>query len=1163
MNHFFNTGKLTLASLLTGAAIFGSSFGAHAVVSQQPLSLTEGVAPNLLVTLDDSGSMAWAYAPDSISGQSGARAGRSSSYNSMYYNPAITYVIPKVVSLVAGEVVVTSYPTPSFTAAREDGFNVSSAAVNLSNNYRAQWQSFMNSCPSGVSCSSGAAAAHYFRYNVSGSCPATPVSAADACYSLVTIPSAQQTNFAIWYSFYRTRNLATRSAANLAFLTLPENVRITWGALNTCNIGSGSTSGTCNTNIIKRFSDAHRVNFFKWLSVLPQANGTPLHAALTRAGEFVKTNTKAYLDDDGSNYACRATYHILMTDGTWNGRGAGGTNSDGGLAYPYKDDQTNTLADLAYNYWGTDLRPSMPDKIKPFMPYTTANTADNERDPRNNPANWQHMVNFTLSLGLSTGLKLSTAPTWSGATFTNLAELLAMGGANGKRWPALDNDSVNNIYDLWHAAINSRGEFFSADSPDTLIASFSSILNRIGDRTASAAAPAINSGLQDDGTGDLVSYAFKSSYSSNDSWAGDLNGYKTTKVWNGTAFNITTTPLWSARNLLASQSWSLRNIQIAATSGTTKLKPLSWTNAGDSNTVGTLAYWLRQNPDNVDTLDSTDTLAQDRLAFLRGDRSKETTSFRKRVTVLGDMIASKPATVRGARYLTTYANKIERNDSYTAFLETQKTRVPQVYVGANDGMLHAFNANTGVETFAFVPTAVFSKLHKLTGKNYEGAFHQFYVEGSPTIADAYINNQWRTLLIGTLKAGGKGLFALDVTDPNAIKLLWEFSDSSIPSAQTVRLGYSFSQPTVARLHNGKWAVVVGNGYSSANDTNGKAALLVIDAATGALTKTLEVQGTAGSANGLSTPRLADMNVDGVADFAYAGDLQGNMWRFNLAPLSGVPNAPFQRSNNETSAAESSFKVSFGGKPLYTALSATGLPQAITAAPAIVRHPSRYGYMVIFTTGKYYEEGDKAGIANLTHSIYGIWDVRSVKDSDSITRQPTSFTRSKLQAQVMDSVLTAEVAGRGARKLTSNSVDWAEPPVSPSTTWTDVGKKYGWYFDFALPKELSIENLNVLGKTVFFQTLVPNVDPCISGVANWSYAIDAESGGRTLHHAFDQREVGHPETVISAIQQDGEGGHSVSQDVSGNFKLCTGTECETITPDPESIGRQSWRKVEEH
>ncbi|CAM5263832.1 PilY1 beta-propeller domain-containing protein OS=Stutzerimonas stutzeri OX=316 GN=UF78_03760 PE=3 SV=1 [Stutzerimonas stutzeri] len=810
------------------------------------------------------------------------------------------------------------------------------------------------------------------------------------------------------------------------------------------------------------------------------------------------------------------------------------------------------------------LRSGIGNKVPTYLPFDTS-----DKDPRNNPANWQHMVNFTVGLGLSNSLQLNTAPTWGGTTFANHSELMNM-AANGKRWPTVSNNNDNNVYDLWHAAINSRGEFFSADSPDRLVNAFSNILSRIAERTTSAASPAINSGMQEDATDALVSFAYQTSYSSNESWAGDLKAYKKEKLLNGaTGQNeIQVSEEWSARNKLASKSWSSRNIMIASASGADKLQKFEWSNAGVLNPgVGedkTLAYWLRQNPDDGDTLESaSNTLAADRLKFIRGERTHEESKFRKRHTVLGDMIASKPATVRGARYLTSYANRIEGVDSkYGEFVTNNKSRSPRIYVGANDGMLHGFNAVTGEETFAFIPTAIFPKLHKLTGKNYEGAHHQFYVDGSPVIADVYIDKKWKTVLIGTLRAGGKGLFALDVTEPDDIKLLWEFGEEQLPASDhEVQLGYSFPQPTVARLHNGKWAVVTGNGYEASSRDNGKAALLLIDIASGDLIKSIEVQGEDGVANGLSTPKLVDMNTDGLADYAYAGDLQGNLWRFTLSPDNNPDIEPFKRAEDDTF---NGFKASFGGKALFKAISNSGsLRQPITAAPSILRHPSGYGNLVVFGTGKYFEEGDKSGITGVQQSIYGIWDTSGSKPKNN-SLHPSGLTRSKLQAQVMESSKENVTNSRDARTLSQNSVQWATPPSSSTGAWSNNAEdKYGWYFDLVLDREMMIENMNQLGQTILFQTLLPSNDPCSSGVENWTYAINPYTGGRTQHHVFvDFRSSENSDTVISAIRQDGEGGITIGQRPDNPYEACTGLECIKVIPDPSSIGRQSWRKVED-
>ncbi|RAE53041.1 pilus assembly protein PilY, partial [Burkholderia multivorans] len=223
----------------TLSILFASdSYAATALnVSQQPLFLTQGVAPNLLFTLDDSGSMAWAYVPDGISGNSG-RAGRSSDYNALYYNPDYAYQVPKKLTLSGDQIIVSDYPVPRFTAAWQDGY-AQGSTTNLSNNYRPQWGTGWLGCIDS-SCNTGRA--YYYTYKVSASCPAQPVSSSNSCYTYNALPTSQESNFAIWYSYYRNRILATKTAANLAFYSLPENVRLTWGALNTCSIGANSRS---------------------------------------------------------------------------------------------------------------------------------------------------------------------------------------------------------------------------------------------------------------------------------------------------------------------------------------------------------------------------------------------------------------------------------------------------------------------------------------------------------------------------------------------------------------------------------------------------------------------------------------------------------------------------------------------------------------------------------------------------------------------------------------------------------------------------------------------------------------------------------------------------------------------------------------------------------
>lgn len=573
-----------------------------------------------------------------------------------------------------------------------------------------------------------------------------------------------------------------------------------------------------------------------------------------------------------------------------------------------------------------------------------------------------------------------------------------------------------------------------------------------------------------------------------------------------------------------------------------------------------------------------------RRASKEGDGDND---FRARGnTVLGDFFASQPVVVSGARYLAGVADKLEGTTSYKTFVDTVKSRPQLLYVGGNAGMLHVFNTSNMKEVFAFIPTAVFPKLNKLTGKNYNNA-HQYYVDGSPVVADVYDrdNARWRTILVGTLRAGGKGMFALDVTEPGVngegIKLLWELTDENFPNQindnpVNVKLGYTFSKPTIARLHDGKWAVVIGNGYKADGANNGGAALLVIDAMTGNITKSLEVQSPINNLeNGLSTPTLADFDGDGVADYAYAGDLHGNLWRFDL--LGATASAPTGSIVENPSAADKygsygekndveRFEVGNQGKPLFTAKSVDNTIQSITAAPTLIRHPSRRGYIVTFGTGKYFEYGDKAGDESTYQTVYGVWDQNTKVEATS----GAVITRTNMQGQEIASSGsgTGFTTGkdRETRTLGSEEVKWDGETFDKSVgVGTELGTKLGWYFDLKVTSagakdgEMVIEKIEAIGSTLFMQTLVPNDDPCTSGASNWLYAINAYTGGQTEHHAFDTR--GPNGEIISAIKFGTEGGVSISQDETG-FKANAPGDQEPIAPAPDSMGRQSWRMIQD-
>lgn len=1241
-----------LGSLAISSGILLAALDAQAAVSQSPLSLTVGVPPNLILTLDDSSSMDRAYVPDSIPGGGSTRRYNSSDYNPMYYNPAVTYRIPPAFNSDGTQATAL---TTSFTAARRNGFNSARGTVNLSTSYRSTYTYTVTSSSNGsegnnpvpdfylsfnqtnVNLSAGATSGIYTRNSVeyrltrasSGSgCSVTVISPPDYptincarssststtyqlsipdrrttgvpayyyvydstlsdctqaktddnCYRKIDVSSTsgrtrsddlaagvdERQNFAIWYSFYRARNLATVSAASMAFADLSSSTRLTWQGLTDCTT---LNSNNCNNNRFREYTTAQRGRLFGWMQSMTFPGNTPLRAALDRAGKFLQTDTAwhKYPNESGNTadntYACRPSYHILMTDGIWNSSNGNPTNTlradhssftlPDDTSYsnrrPYVDGTQNTLADLAMHYWATDLRANTAaggaNKLKPYMPYKSGNDTTDYWDPRNNPATWQHMVNFTVGLGLSGSLSQA------GLEWDN--ELGAFGGtaynnlvAGTRQWPAASSDSVNNVYDLWHAAVNSRGDFFSADSPESVVQAFADIMSRIADRKSTASRPAMNSGqvTEDEVDGTVIkTVSYQTTYASDENWSGDLIRTEKERRFNAVTgtYEDSQRTVWKASERIPSPT--SRNIKIPTT-GSVGLQAFTWTNAGAPNTEGTLAHHLRRNPENG-SLDNA-SKGEERLNYLRGDRSGEGSTYRTRSSVLGDLYSSTPVGVSKARYLTNIANSIEGNTAYTAFAQSMLNRKGMVYVGGNDGMLHGFNAQTGREEFAFIPTAVFPNLNKLTGKNYN---HHFYVDGSPVVADVYDSGNWKTILVGTLRAGGKSVFALDVTDPDNIQLLWEFDDSKITGTNAVKMGYSFSKPTVARLNTGRWGVVFGNGYEAQNHTNGKAALFVLDAVSGTLLKSLEVEGTEGLANGLSTPKLSDYNADGIAEFAYAGDLQGNLWRFNL-----------HASN------ASAFSVAYGGRPMFSAVADSAYNskrQPITSAPSLIRHSTGNGYLVIFGTGKYFEDGDKDGDKSMAQSLYGIWDryTRLTSEDIGASNSAISISRGSLVAQTIDSTTTAtNQAGQSlnARTISDNQVAWYDSDGSVN--------KLGWRIDFkqgALDGEMVVDDMSTLGRSLFLQTLVPNDDPCADGASNWTYAINPYSGGRLRHNALILTPSSPDGVIPSGQQQPGEGGLTIAQKPDGNFEVCTGTTCNDVRPDPASIGRQTWRMIEE-
>ncbi|MEE8237423.1 MAG: PilC/PilY family type IV pilus protein [Gammaproteobacteria bacterium] len=322
---------------------------------------------------------------------------------------------------------------------------------------------------------------------------------------------------------------------------------------------------------------------------------------------------------------------------------------------------------------------------------------------------------------------------------------------------------------------------------------------------------------------------------------------------NGTVDTLS--PLWQAATVLDGQNFSFGR-RIVTTDGNGTAIPFRYASLTAAQQVAV----------------GSETL----LNYIRGDRLQEGVLYRTRASVLGTIVHSGPVYVQKA--VDGYAD-----GGYLSYAVAQGARSPRVYVGANDGMLHAFDANTGAEVFAYVPSMVIDNLPALAFDPYSPTY---YVDGQLTTGDAYFGGAWHTVLVGGLGAGGRGFYALDITDANATteavvaaKILWEFDTSSFGAGN---LGYAYGRPSIVRLNTGQWAAVVSNGYMS---STGAASLLFLDIQSGVVIHELTVTGLAG--NGLSSPTLIDTNGDRTPDVAYAGDLNGNLWKFDISSASAA------------------------------------------------------------------------------------------------------------------------------------------------------------------------------------------------------------------------------------------------------------------------------------
>jgi type IV pilus assembly protein PilY1 len=1056
-----------------------------------PWFVGKSAPPNILLTLDDSGSMAWAYTPDDFDNVVGtAHVAMKSNLNPLYYNPALEYPAPP-------DSAGLPYPT-SFTAARRNGFDASRGTLDLSVRYRPEQQynptstgywrvdhcraadTVGGTCPGLNVAPSVETGAYWWTYIPTGNatCPNNPTlpqtaSLPVSCFQLgrPTTDEAKQ-NFANWYSFYRTRNLATVSAAMIGFSKLPSDYRIAWQGLGgACSSASAfpsdcigwDTSRSVVDARLGPFDAAKRAALWSWLERLPANVGTPLRDALRRAGEYLKT-AAAYRDDPLDTASplssCRASYSIMMTDGIWNSDSSSVGNADNstrtlpdGTVYsprfPFRDNTSDTLADIAFHYWSTDLQPDVANQLRPFTPYKAGDTLTTNEywDPRNDPANWQRMNSFFVGLGLSNWLTLPGGR-WMGSTHAGSASPLDgynAFAANSVNWPvAQANATPGNVYDLWHAAINGRGQFYSADSPESLIRAFDDMRERIAQREAGVTAAASTS-LQMQSDTMMFSTSFSSAR-----WDGTLRAFRLQA--DGTPDTVPTWTTDNTFNTLSPGSIGSHKVFVRGSSGA--LVQLQPTDSGLGLLPATVLSSLKTQANALSLgPTSSNAGATTLVRWVLGDTGEP--RLRRRDRLLGDLVNSAPVYEGGRDYgygVTSWTDNPSIDGAvYAAFVKKKRTGAtvggvpeaakPTVYVGSNDGMLHAFNAKTGAHRFAYMPTPSLSKIGKRADPT---AGHDWFVDGQIALHDVHDGTAWRNILIASPGAGARGLFALDVTDPDSPSLLWEWFPADVD------LGYVLGEPVIARAASGHWIVAIGNGVGSVGTASGnRASLYVLNALTGAVLKKLDA-GSASTtvANGLSGPALLYLSGRQLG-FAYAGDLTGKLWRFDLR------------------GAVTDWAVSFSGLPIFQATGPTAAAQPITSKPRIVSDRI-LGRMILFGTGRLLTPSDPT--TTTVQSVYGVRDRSS----------GGTATRADLTAQT----ITSESGS--SRTLSTNAV---------------ATSAAGWYLDLTGTATTSGERVVAPltympeASLALVTTVRPTatVDACATSVTSWTMALSPFSG----------------------------------------------------------------------
>ncbi len=780
----------------------------------------------------------------------------------------------------------------------------------------------------------------------------------------------------------------------------------------------------------------------------------------------------------------------------------------------------NTLADVAMYYYMTDLRDSSLGNNNGAL--GTDVSQNNVPSSAQDTASWQHMTTFTLGLGARGRMVFSPTYLIDGTgDFFNVKNGNTANPAGGVcswatagqtcNWPTPDvSGTPENIDDLWHAAVNGRGSYFSADNPATLATGLSNALAGVSARLGAAAAATTSNPNVTSGD----NYVFSSTFTTVN-WDGEL----VRQQLDLTTGQVLAAVDWSAQSQLDSNS--TRTIYTYDSAAGTHLKTFSWGSLSASeqayfqtSNISTLSQFCSSGATCLSAASQTAAAGSNLVSYLRGDRSNEgpltdtSKYYRQRSHILGDIVSAEAVYVKGSLY--TYVDS-----GYTAFITANQSRTGMVYAAANDGMLHAFNASTGAEVWAYVPSFVLPNMYKLADKNYAN-LHQYFVDGTPVYGDAYFGGSWHTILVGGLNGGGRGYYALDVTNPASPSVLWEFSDSN--------LGYTYGNPVITKQVDGTWVVLFGSGYNNVSPGDGVGRLYVLNAGTGALIRSISTStGSTTTPSGMTKINAWVDNgmYDNTALRVYGGDLLGNVWRFDI------------NNNVGTSG--------YDAQLLATLRDSSGTPQPITTKPElgeVLTNP-----VVLVGTGRYLGVTD---VANTSQQTFYAMKDRLGSSSFGNPRTAGGFIQQTMTSTTCPSGSPVEICstGQSVRTSSGNAVNFS----------TDNG----WYIDLIDSGERVNTDPSLALGTILFNTGVPNSTACTVGGYGFRYFFDYATG-KPVKTAGNVGGV----KLGNALPTRGVPVRLPNNTVVELTRLSDGTTVTTGVPigsSPNSARRVSWREL---